>query len=252
MYRIKLPEFDGPFDLLLFFIKRDELDIYNIPIFRITQEFLNYIRLMQMFDLELAGEFLVMASTLVQIKTRKLLPVTEAENGEEIENLETELRERLQYYSRFKAAASELSEKAEQEKYHYYRHLFDADRRAAEKNSLYREASLFDLLRALKSALERNKVEPKAHTVRVSALTVREKASRILEKLREVKRIGFLELTEGGTREDIVVTLLALLELMKLQEIFVSQNNLFDDISVSARPESNSKKTQTIEIQVTE
>ena len=97
MYTIKLPNFEGPFDLLLFFIKRDELDIYDIPIARITKEFLEYIRLMQLFDLELAGEFLVMASTLMQIKAHMLLPKEVNEQGEEIPGGDprTELVEQL-------------------------------------------------------------------------------------------------------------------------------------------------------------
>ena len=95
MYKISLPNFEGPFDLLLYFIKRDEINIYDIPIAKITEEFLSYIRLMQYFDLELAGEFIYMASTLIYIKTQMLLPKGDVEIGDEIEDPRTQLVERL-------------------------------------------------------------------------------------------------------------------------------------------------------------
>ncbi len=129
MYTIRLTNFEGPLDLLLFFIKRDELNIYDIPISRITKDFLDYTRLIQLFDLELAGDFLVMASTLVQIKTLMLLPSSETinpETGEE-EDPRALLIERLLAYKQFKEAASELAVRAEEQKYVYYRQFFDGD-----------------------------------------------------------------------------------------------------------------------------
>ncbi|MFM8437277.1 MAG: segregation and condensation protein A, partial [Candidatus Kapaibacterium sp.] len=128
-YTVKLPNFEGPLDLLLFFIKRDELDIYDIPIGKITREFLEYIRLMQLFDLELAGEFLVMASTLMQIKVRMLLPKEVDEKGEEVpgDDPRAELVQQLLQYSQYKEVSREFSEREEAQRYVYYRQMFDAD-----------------------------------------------------------------------------------------------------------------------------
>ncbi|MBP1679421.1 MAG: Segregation and condensation protein ScpA, partial [Bacteroidetes bacterium] len=107
MYRVKLSEFEGPLDLLLFFIKRDELDITDIPISRITQEFLEYLHLMASLDLDIAGEFIVMAATLMQIKVRMLLPRDESAEGEE--DPRAELVRRLVEYKRFKELAEKMS-----------------------------------------------------------------------------------------------------------------------------------------------
>ncbi|MFM8179210.1 MAG: segregation and condensation protein A, partial [Candidatus Kapaibacterium sp.] len=122
-YTVKLPNFEGPLDLLLFFIKRDELDIYDIPIGKITREFLEYIRLMQLFDLELAGEFLVMASSLMQIKVRMLLPKEVDEKGEEVpgDDPRAELVQQLLQYSQYKEVSREFSEREEAQRYVYYR-----------------------------------------------------------------------------------------------------------------------------------
>ncbi|MFP4528160.1 MAG: segregation and condensation protein A, partial [Candidatus Kapaibacterium sp.] len=127
MYNIKLPNFEGPFDLLLYFIKRDEINIYDIPIARITEEFLNYIRLMKIFDLELAGEFVLMAANLMYIKTQMLLPRYKDEEGEEIEDPRTQLVQRLLEYKQFKEASGEMAEMAEEQRYVYYREVFEAD-----------------------------------------------------------------------------------------------------------------------------
>src|SRR4030066_327547 len=108
MYRVKLTEFEGPLDLLLFFIKRDELDIYDIPISKITQEFLEYLHLMTTLDLEVAGDFIVMAATLMQIKVRMLLPREIGPDGEE-EDPRAELVRRLIEYKRYKEMSQEFS-----------------------------------------------------------------------------------------------------------------------------------------------
>src|SRR3990172_7514626 len=108
MYKIKLEQFEGPLDLLLFFIRRDELDIYDIPISKITKEFLEYVNLIKILDLEVAGDFILMASTLMQIKARMLLPREVDEKGEEIDP-RTELIQALLEYKKYKEMSEELS-----------------------------------------------------------------------------------------------------------------------------------------------
>jgi segregation and condensation protein A len=234
MYRIHLPNFEGPFDLLLYFIKRDEINIYDIPIAKITEEFLSYIRLMQMLDLELAGEFIVMASTLIYIKTQMLLPRYINEETGDIEDPRTQLVERLLEYKQFKEASKELTMMAERQRYIYYRNIFDADYKLS-GNGINFKASLFDLLRAFKLVLERNEKNSFIHEINSFTITVEEKITQILDMLKSVKRFRFFKFIDGKSRQELIVTFLALLELIKLRRVFVRQSNLFEDISIQIR-----------------
>lgn len=237
MYKIVLPNFEGPFDLLLYFIKRDELNIYDIPISRISEEFLNYIKIMQHFDLELAGEFILMASTLMYIKAQMLLPRPKNEEGNEIEDPRTGLVRKLLEYKLFKDASEDLSTLAESNKYVFYRNIFEADRNLIESTASYKNASLFDLINAFRVAL--NKVEPviPQHIVELENITVEEKAEMIIMVLTSKKRISFFELTSSINRAHIIVTFLAILELMKYQKIWISQDENFTDIIIMNRNE---------------
>ena len=232
MYKIKLPNFEGPFDLLLYFIKRDELNIYDIPITEITEEFLKYIRLMQYFDLELAGEFILMAATLMYIKAQLLLPVTKDDNEEEIEDPRTNLVQRLLEYKKYKEAAIELREMSEDQKYIYYRKMFEGDISVVENITTYKNATLFDLLNALKKAVERSsKVEFK-HEVEILNISIDEKSELILALLSKRKRINFVDAIAGNTKMHIVVTFLAILELIRSNQIIVFQEDNFDDFLI--------------------
>lgn len=244
MYTIKLPNFEGPFDLLLFFIKRDELDIYDIPIARITKEFLEYIRLMQLFDLELAGEFLVMASTLMQIKAHMLLPKEVNEQGEEIPGGDprTELVEQLLQYSLYKDVSREFGEKAEQQRYTYYRKLFSADAKATDTEP-YKNATLFDLLRAFKKALERTPETVITHTVQLYSISIEEQTENIRGWLMSARKLSFSELIISKPRIYVVVTFLAILEMSKNQIVTISQNENFDDIEIRPFEEIIENKT---------
>jgi segregation and condensation protein A len=239
MYKIRLPNFEGPFDLLLYFIKRDELNIYDIPISRITEEFLHYIRLIQYFDIELAGEFILMASTLMYIKAQMLLPVRKDDNEEEIEDPRTGLVQKLLEYKKYKDAALQLRQMAEEQKYFYYRNLFDADREMIESSQNYKNATLFDLLSAFKKATEKISIEEVKHIVQIESITVEEKTKLIIHLLQNNKRISFFELTLNSNRPHIVVTFLALLELMKYQRIYIFQENIFGDIIITQKMISN-------------
>ncbi len=233
MYTIKLPNFEGPLDLLLFFIKRDELDIYDIPIARITREFLDFIRLMQLFDLELAGEFLVMASSLMQIKVRMLLPKEVDESGEELpgEDPRAELVQQLLQYSQYKEVSRDFSEREESQRYVYYRQVFDAEHQS-DGTEEYKNATLFDLLAAFKKALERRPPQITLHTVTLYPITIEEQTENILIRIRKERRLSFVDLVSGQPRLYIVVTFLALLEMSKNQIISIRQNDNFDDIDI--------------------
>ncbi len=236
MYKLKLPNFEGPFDLLLYFIKRDELNIYDIPISRITAEFLKYIKVMHHFDLELAGEFLVMATTLMYIKTQMLLPHEEAEDGSEPEDPRTQLVQRLLEYKKFKEAAFNLKEMEESQKYIYYRKLFEEDQKNAEdaqKNS-YSNANLFDLMRAFQKAINKKTIEPEqAHVVNLFPITVEEQSAILMKAISKKKRIKFSDFVSNFNRPTIVVTFLAILDLLRKKLINLYQEDSFDDIIMS-------------------
>lgn len=249
MLNVRLNNFEGPLDLLLFFIRRDELDIYDIPIASITHEFLEYVRLMEMLDLEQAGEFVVMASMLVQIKAQMLLPRDERPDGavDAIDDNDprAELVRRLLEYKRFKEASEQLSTQADEQKYVLYRQMFDAEAIHAAEHGAYRNATLFDLLKALKKAIERAPEEADPHVVTRYPITVEEKSEEIIHLLKSRPSVRFFELTGGKTRAHIVVTFLALLELAKNHHIRVQQDERFDDIVIAIRVESDPVESST-------
>lgn len=236
MYNIKLPNFEGPFDLLLFFIKRDELNIYDIPISYITEEFLSYIRLMQYFDLELAGEFILMAANLMYIKAQMLLPISKEDNEEEIEDPRTNLVQKLLEYTKYKEAALSLKQMQEEQKYFSYRKLFDADIALIEQNTNYKNATLFDLISALRKSIERSKTKEIIHEVEIRNVSLEDRVNLILKVLSKKKRISFYDVIEGDSKIYIVVTFLAVLDLLKNNLISVFQDDFEDFIIIEQQP----------------
>lgn len=236
MYKLKLPNFEGPFDLLLYFIKRDELNIYDIPISKITSEFLKYIRLMQQFDLELAGEFLVMAATLMYIKTQMLLPRDEEIEGGAEEDPRTQLVQKLLEYKRYKEASMNLREIEENQRYVYYRRMFEEDRKNAEeaqKNN-YSNADLFDLMRAFSKVMNRKEAPPEAtHIINLFPITVEEKSAELLKALGKKKRVIFADYIGDMNKPAIIITFLAILDLFRKRLINLMQDESFDDIIIS-------------------
>lgn len=239
MYSVRLQNFEGPLDLLLFFIKRDELDIYDIPIASITQEFLEYVKVLEFLDLELAGEFVVMASMLVQIKAQMLLPREESAATAlgEIDDTDprAELVRRLIEYKRFREASDSLMLSAENQKYVMYRQMFEAEEIHAAETGAYRNATLFDLLKALKRAIDKAPEQADPHIVTQFPISVEEKAEEIMHVLKSSASASLFALVAGMTRLHIVVTFLALLELAKNQRIRIRQDLRHDDIIIAER-----------------
>lgn len=240
MYKIILPNFQGPFDLLLYFIKRDELNIYNIPIAKITEEFHKYIQIMKIFDLELAGEFLVMAATLMYIKSQMLLPRSEEEAEGEPEDPRTQLVQRLIEYKQFKSASQELASLAEEQRYVYYRSLFEnsimCDEEKDNTAEEFSNANLFSLINAFKKALDRTDSQTTTHVVQQWKITIDEKYNLIRNALRNRASISFFHLVRNNSRPHIIVTFLAILEMIKTREIFIHQDASFEDIIISLTP----------------
>lgn len=248
-YTIRLPNFEGPFDLLLFFIQRDELNIYDIPIAKITADFLEYVRIIHLFDLELAGEFLVMASTLMQIKAIMLLPRPVTDNPDDQEaDPRVALVQKLLQYKQIKEAAANLATRADEQRYTYYRAMFDAERAALPYNDSLKNATLFDLMRALQKALARIPKEPKAHVMQKRPVTVEEKTEMLLELLKKAKRLSFLTVTMGSTKQHIVATFLAILDMVKNRFIRIEQNDEETDITIVGREDGKEEtESETLE-----
>jgi segregation and condensation protein A len=233
MYTIKLQEFEGPLDLLLFFIRRDELDIYDIPISRITKEFLEYIHYMETLDLEVAGEFVVMATDLMQIKVKMLLPPEPGE--EEEQDPRANLVKRLVEYKRFKEAAVGMAvQEAEQRKI-YYRAYFEADPRVtteAEEDESLRDVSLFDLISSFKFAIERMPKKFVHEIIRLN-VTLEEQIDYVLDFFSRRSEATFYELVKDMTEKiRVVVTFIALLELIRSQRVIVRQAEPFGEVSI--------------------
>lgn len=235
MFKIKLQDFEGPFDLLLYFIKRDEIDIYNIPIAKITQEFLDYLNLMKLFDIEIASEFILMAATLIQIKAEMLLKQNE-ENSEEIQpedDPRLPLVEQLLEYKKYKEAAKYLAQKADENQYYLYRRVFDADSKANENEISYKNATLFALLNSINTIIKRKKLDRiKFHQVNLFPITIEDKKKEIISLIRRRTRISFLQFIRTYTKLEIVVSFLAVLELARVNEIRIHQENYLDDIII--------------------
>jgi segregation and condensation protein A len=194
---------------------------------------------MQYFDLELAGEFILMASTLMYVKAQMLLPRPKNDEDSEIEDPRTGLVKKLLEYKLFKDASTELSELAESQKYVYYKKLFDADNSLLESTANYKNANLFDLVNAFRIVLNKSEAIQPKHEVHLETLTVEQKVESILNTLKMNKRISFFEFTALVNRSHIIVTFLAILELMKYQKIWIHQDENFQDIIIMDRNDKN-------------
>ncbi len=230
MYKIKLDQFEGPLDLLLFFIKRDELNIYDIPISKITKEFLDYVNLIQMLDLELAGDFILMASTLMHIKVRLLLPREIDEKGEEIDP-RSELIQALLEYKKYKEMSEELSFFETSQRKINYRGNYSADEKIAppDYEILLKNVTIFDLAKAIKKVLDGVKTEV-FHEIKKINISIEEQISFIMSNLEKETELHFLSLI-NDMREKIriVITFVALLELTKMGMIGIKESPNFND-----------------------
>jgi segregation and condensation protein A len=230
MYKIKLEQFEGPLDLLLFFIKRDELNIYDIPISKITKEFLEYVNLIKMLDLEIAGDFILMASTLMHIKARMLLPREIDEKGEEIDPRQDLINALLQY-KRYKEMSEEFSLLESAQRRISFRGNFSLDEIEAphDYEVLLKNVSVYDLAKAFRKAIESIKDEP-VHEVQKLNITIDEQIQFILDNLEKNIQLHFLTLINGMNEKiRIIITFIALLELTKIGQVGIKESDEFND-----------------------
>ena len=243
-YKIQLEKFEGPLDLLLYLIKKNDIDVCDIPISLITEQYMEYIEMMKMLDLEVVGDFLVMAATLMQIKSRMLLPPDHLA-AQEQPDPRSELIQRLQEYQQFKQIADELKTK-ETFRQDLFARVVDQEQLnqiKEESQEVLFEASLFDLINALNSALK-NVAPKKTYEVEREEYTVEGKIHSIVHLLIEQSRISLLELfTRARSKAEMVVTFVAILELIRLKEIVAVQRRQFEDIEIMRNPEHEHPET---------
>ncbi len=233
-YRVKLEVFEGPMDLLLFLIKKDEIDIADIPIARITDQYLEYLQLMKELDIAIAGDFLVMASTLIYIKSKMLLPPEPKIEGEEDlnEDPRAELVERLLEYEKFKSAANMLYSRGEIEAACFTRGQLETD-----KNNPEVSATVFDLLRVFNEILKRAESKIELEIAR-DEVTMAEKLAQIHVLLDEREEINVRELfLLSRSKRELILTFLAFLELVKEWKVYIVQRELFGEIFARKRTE---------------
>ncbi|MBN2654052.1 MAG: segregation/condensation protein A [Nitrospirae bacterium] len=230
IYNIKIPVFEGPLDLLLHLIKENKLDIYDIPISEITKQYLEYIEIMKELNLEIASEFLVMAATLIYIKSRMLLPPDETIEQEDQEDPRANLVQRLLEYQAFKEVSAPLREREDVWPNAYPR-LPEKDdvSPAPESELMLFDVNMFDLMSALKKILSR--VPPEVLKITRETLTVKDRMALIMEKVGGQESVRFDDLfLEADTRVDVIVTFLALLESLRLGLVRAYQDTIFGSI----------------------
>jgi segregation and condensation protein A len=248
-YKVQFEVFEGPLDLLLYLVKKEEVDIYEVNLTRIAKEFIEYIDLMRELDLEVAGDFLVMASTLMLIKSRELLPVdqqVQTEDDEEAEDPRWELIRQLVEYKKFKDAAAQLQAREMEQEQVYPREPSPPKLEAAATEPRP-EVSLFDLLAAVNHVLDRIRQREGPSEIFEDRWTVSEKIELLRRLIGERVRVRFSELfEESASRSEVVVTFLALLELMRLRWIAAEQFTPFNEIVICrVGPESESREGLT-------
>jgi segregation and condensation protein A len=229
--KITLGEFEGPLDLLLYLIRQEQVNIYDIPIARITDEYLRYLNLMQELDLTVAGDFLVMAAQLIEVKSRMLLPRDPLAQEEEVDDPRAELINRLLEHEKFKAAAQMLWSRATVEQAVFTRAEIETD-----KNNPEVAVGLFDILRVFQEILSRHKEEVMMEIER-EEISMAEMIDRLRNMVRSAGELNLVKFFERAqSRRELVVAFLSVLELVRLTEISLIQRETFGEIT--ARPAS--------------
>jgi segregation and condensation protein A len=234
-YKVKLEVFEGPLDLLLYLIKRDEIDIYDISIERITRQYLEYLQAFKELKIDIAGEFVVMAANLIYLKSRSLLPLDQQPPEEDAEEDDPrwDLIRQLIEYKKFKEAAAQLHDRAlEQER------IFTRDGGSAAISGAplpLHEVGIFQLIHAFQEVIKRVEAQEDLQEIFGERFSVSDKIEKILERVGDGAPVRFSELFgQIVSRVEIVVTFLALLELIRLNQVRAMQRKMFDEIEIAA------------------
>jgi segregation and condensation protein A len=230
-YKVELDVFEGPLDLLLYLIKQDEIDIYHIPIVRITNQYMQYLDVMKLLDLNIAGEFIVMAATLMMIKSRMLLPVEERPEMEDEEDPRWDLVRQLVEYKKFKDAAAHLGD-LEVRQENMFSRSGEGIQLGPEPDIALEDVSIFDLISAFNEALKKAPRE-ELQEIFAEQFTVADKIDVIMGQMRAKGRASLSRLLAGMRhRYEMVCTFLAILELIRLRQVRARQSGHFGDIDL--------------------
>lgn len=226
--RLQLGEFAGPLDLLLYLIRREQANIFDIPIARITDKYLQYIKLMERLDISVAGEFLVMAATLIEIKSKMLLPQDPSTEGdEEAEDPRKELVDQLLEHQKFKLAAESLWSKATVEQAVFTRGTIESD-----DNNTEISATVFDLFEAFQKIVERHRDEIEMEIKR-DELSLAEMLRRIRLKLRTEKSLNLSKfMEEMSTKHELILAFISILEIVRTESVKLFQKKIFGEITL--------------------
>jgi segregation and condensation protein A len=233
-YKVKLEVFEGPLDLLLYLIKQDEIDIYDISLERITRQYLEYLQAFKELNIELAGEFIVMAANLIYLKSRSLLPVDQQPPEEDAEEDDPrwDLIRQLIEYKKFKEAAADLHlRQLEQER------IFARQGTSLPLQEPLRleEVGIFQLINAFQTVIKRIEARQDVQEIFAERFSVSEKIDIILQRVANDTRLRFSDLFGAAvSRVEVVVTFLALLELIRLKQVRALQKNMFEEIEIAA------------------
>lgn len=243
-YNVQLDVFEGPLDLLLYLIKRDELDIYDIPIERVTRQYMEYLNIMRMLDLNIAGEFLVMSATLMMIKSRMLLPVDDRpELEEEEDDPRWDLVKQLVEYKKFKDAAGHLEGLELMQQNAFLREDDTGVEYGNDPEASLKDVSIFDLIAAFNTALEKAPDESMKEIFH-EEYTVQEQLSYILGKVEKGEKLSLSSVfKEMTSRNQIVCTFLAMLELIRLKRVrALQEGGPFGEILIMGAEETEEEE----------
>lgn len=229
MFKIILPVFEGPLDLLLYFIKRDELNIYDIPIARITDEFLNYIRLMQSLDIEPASEFLVMAATLMEIKAKMLLPKEKIQKADNEQDPRQQLVDRLIEYQIFKEVSNAIEKKYNENQNFFFRGIFENDiQEIASKLKTLKPTNVLELAKAYYFQI--HKTEDEVKEIKINKLKIEDGIDYIVSIMKTEKQVSFSKICSGYSLPYKILFFVAMLELIKQKKIYAYQSEFQSEI----------------------
>ena len=234
MDKLLIGDFEGPLDLLLHLIKKSKMQIFDIEISEITNQYLNYIKSMTDMNLDIASEYLVMASELIEMKSKKLLPKSEEkEEDEEVEDPEVVLKRRLVEYQKYKESTNVFRDLEKNRSSYYTKAPESLKKYSLEKLENDGSVDVYDLLDAFQKLLERQEFnKPKNTKIARKELSVKERIVKIRDILRVNKRVNFVELFDDFSKPYVVVTFLSVLEMVKSREINIKQDNNFSDIYI--------------------
>ena len=243
LYEVKLDVFEGPMDLLLYLIRKDELDIYDIPIAHITTQYLGFLQHIHQLDIEQASDFILMAATLLRIKSQMMLPREELGlDGDGEEDPQAELIRRLLEYQQFKDIADWLGVRKDERRDVYLRRQGPGD--SVEESAQLQPVSLFDLLVVYKHVLD-TVPENLVHQIVEEEVSVAECINYLLAVLERNSRISFMDLLQGRDRQALIATFVGILELLKTQRVRVQQARPFDEIWIEQSPPQPSAELRT-------